>query len=90
MSNGSSRARRARAWASAILGLVLALGLPARAADPPVDHLSVPGPLRLDGIEFALAWSAARPPAIFRQEYLPAGQTLERYRQMWPAGLRHS
>lgn len=82
MSNGSSRARRARAWASAILGLVLALGLPARAADPPVDHLSVPGPLRLDGIEFALAWSAARPPAIFRQEYLPAGQTLERYRQM--------
>lgn len=80
MSNGIAACRRLRAWLSA--ALLLALCLPGWAAGPPVDHLSVPGPLQLDGTGFALAWSDAKPPSFYRQEYLPEGQTLERYRQM--------
>lgn len=66
--------------AAALLGLLPPAG--AVRAQEAADHLSVPGPIRFDGVEHRLAWSAKPRPGYIKQEYLPAGQTLERFEQM--------
>jgi hypothetical protein len=47
------------------------------------DMLGVPGPITFQGAQFALAWSANPSADYIKQEYLPAGQKLERYEQMF-------
>jgi hypothetical protein len=54
---------------------------PAVAAEP-VDMLSVPGPLKLQGVEYALASADSPSPGYVRQGYLPKGETLETYDRM--------
>ncbi|MGA0532981.1 hypothetical protein [Hansschlegelia sp. KR7-227] len=54
---------------------------PAAAAEP-VDTLSVPGPLKLQGVEYALASADSPSPGYVRQGYLPKGETLETYDRM--------
>lgn len=80
MSKGIARLLHGGAWL--LLSLLMA-GSPglARAAGP-VERLSVPGPLQLDGQQYHLAWSSHPTPQFYKQEYLPAGQTSGRYRQM--------
>ena len=56
--------------------------LPAR-ADPVKDMLGVPGPIGFQDIEFDLAWSANPVAGYFKQEYLPAGQQLASFEQMF-------
>lgn len=46
------------------------------------DHLGVPGPIELDGTAYALAWSAQPAAGYIKQEYVPAGQSVERYDEM--------
>lgn len=52
-------------------------------AQSPQERLGVPGPLAFQSTQFALAWNANPSAGYFKQEYLPAGQTLERYEQMF-------
>jgi hypothetical protein len=47
------------------------------------DMLGAPGPITFQDTQFALAWSANPSAGYFKQEYLPAGQKLERYNQMF-------
>ena len=69
----------ARLRAAAALALSLAA---APALAQAIDHLGVPGPLAHDGRSFALAWSSQPSPGYTKQEYVPAGQTVERYEEM--------
>lgn len=48
----------------------------------PVDRLGIPGPVRFGDTRYALAWSSHPSADLYKQEYLPAGQTLERYDSM--------
>jgi hypothetical protein len=52
------------------------------AAEPVVDRVGAPGPIRFGGTEFVLAWSSHPSADLFKQEYLPAGQDVERYESM--------
>lgn len=52
------------------------------AAQDDTDRLGVPGPIAFDGVDYALAWSAAPSPTYVKQEYLPAGQSPERFDSM--------
>ncbi|WP_202840203.1 hypothetical protein [Luteimonas saliphila] len=82
MSKGIARpARAGGCWLALVLMLVAGAPVVARSAEP-VERLSVPGPLRLDGQGYHFAWSSHPTPDFYKQEYLPAGQTLDRYRQM--------
>ena len=63
------------------LAMVLFFCLPASAEDSE-DRIGVPGPLSFDGTDYTLEWSSNPSPGYFKQEYVPAGQTVERYRSM--------
>lgn len=75
---------------TACLLLPAALAFPAAALDTPaaqkataaVDRIGVPGPIRFDGRDFALAWSSNPGPSLYKQEYLPAGQVPESFTEM--------
>lgn len=57
-------------------------GTRAARAQPVTDYLAVPGPIRFDGIEHRLAWTSNPSSGYYKQEYLPAGQALTRFREM--------
>lgn len=71
---------------------VLSLGLfsrlhfsiapPDEAAEVVVDQLSVPGPLRVDEVDYLLVWSARPTPTYYKQEYVAATETADRYQRM--------
>ncbi|WP_449256240.1 hypothetical protein [Bosea sp. (in: a-proteobacteria)] len=64
-----------------LAGLALAaLALPARAQT--TDRIGVPGPIVFAGTRYTLAWSAQPSASYYKQEYLPADQTLERYERV--------
>ncbi len=69
---------------SKLAGIAAALLLAAAplAAQEVVDHLGIPGPVSFAGEDFALAWSSQPTNAYTKQEYLPAGQSLEAYDSM--------
>ena len=71
------RFTRRATMALAMLGLT---AIPAFAQAP--DRLGVPGPIDFEGDAYRLAWSAEPSPNYIKQEYLPAGQTVDRYEQM--------
>jgi hypothetical protein len=60
----------------------------AAAAEPVVERLGVPGPIRFGDTDFALSWSSNPSPELFKQEYLPAGQDPEHYDAMVMLDLR--
>lgn len=71
--------RRSTRQLLALVAMSAALALPAFVQE---DVLGAPGPLTFEGTEFALSWTgAAEVEAV--QEYLPAGQTLESYDEMF-------
>ncbi|WP_020181389.1 hypothetical protein [Methylopila sp. M107] len=57
---------------------------PAQGAAPAAaaDLLGLPGPYALRGVEYRLAWSSQPTATYAKHEYVPAGQTPERFRQM--------
>lgn len=61
--------------------LLLAMSVNAHAQSVE-DYLSVPGPLQFSGESYLLAWSSHSSPQLYKQEYLQAGDTPERYRSM--------
>lgn len=55
---------------------------PAEAQTAAVDHLGLPGPYTLRGVEYRLAWSSQPSAAYAKHEYLPVGQSPERFERM--------
>ncbi|MDR6992661.1 hypothetical protein [Luteimonas sp. 3794] len=76
------RVNSPRHWATAAVWLVL-LCVPfgAVAADI-ADRIGVPGPIRFDDTEFALQWTSNPSAELYKQEYVPAGQRVQRYDSM--------
>lgn len=62
--------------------LILALAVAPAAAQQVKDHLDLPGPIGFGGTDYALAWSAQPAGNYVKQEYLPAGQSLESWDSM--------
>jgi len=46
------------------------------------DYLGVPGPIKYEGIEYNLAWSASSEKTYFKQEYLPGNSQPDKFSQM--------
>lgn len=68
---------------SCLAGLLVALALSAPAlAQQATDLLGVPGPIRFDGTEYLLGWSAQPAATYIKQEYVPVGQSPESYESM--------
>jgi hypothetical protein len=51
-------------------------------SDSTVDRLSLPDSIEFNGESYRLSWSAHPTPHYYKQEYLPAGQTSERFQRM--------
>lgn len=71
--------RRSFVQMASVLVAAVTLTLPAIAQQ---DLLGAPGPLTFEETEFAFAWSGATETEAIH-EYLPAGQTLENYEEMF-------
>jgi hypothetical protein len=67
---------------SAVVGAVALVCSMAARAENAAERLSVPGPLSFHGETFQLAWASHPYPHYYKQEYLPAGQSSERYTAM--------
>jgi hypothetical protein len=46
------------------------------------DYLNVPGPVSFNNTDFHLAWSSNPNATYYKQEYIPSGETVEKYNQM--------
>ena len=47
-----------------------------------VDRLSLPDSIEFNGESYRLSWSSHPKPYYYKQEYLPPGQTSERFQRM--------
>ena len=54
----------------------------ARSDSAAVDRLSLPGSIEFNGESYRLSWSSHPTPHYYKQEYLPPGQTSERFERM--------
>ncbi|SMQ61649.1 hypothetical protein SAMN06295905_0551 [Devosia lucknowensis] len=61
---------------------ILAVLSTAATAQEPTDFLGVAGPISLGDTQYVLAWSSNPQPGYIKQEYIPAGDTLETYNSM--------
>ena len=61
-------------------GLLLTAGIVR--SDGAVDRLSLPDSISFNGEHYGLSWSSHPTPDYYKQEYLPAGQTSERFQRM--------
>lgn len=46
------------------------------------EYLNIPGPINFVKSSFNLAWSSNPNPNYFKQEYIPSGESVEKYNQM--------
>lgn len=60
--------------------LAAALVIPALAQE---DAVGIPGPIVFEDTAFALAWTSQPSQTYYKQEYLPEGEALESYAQMF-------
>ncbi len=65
-----------------MLGAAVVAGSGASAAADAIDRLSIPGPIDFNGQSYQLSWSSHPGANYYIQEYLPPGQTSERFEQM--------
>ncbi|MDE7430685.1 MAG: hypothetical protein K2N34_02020 [Lachnospiraceae bacterium] len=56
-------------------------------AQSPIEYFSVGNPIKYCGTEYTLAWSGQQYEKHFLQEYLPKGETLEHYNQMFTVSI---
>src|SRR5215813_8118099 len=47
-----------------------------------IDRLSLPDAIEFNGESYRLSWSSHPKPYYYKQEYLPPGQTSERFKRM--------
>lgn len=69
-------------WGAIALSLSIVVAGPAT-AQTAKDYLRVPGPITLQGQDYSLVWSSSPSPTYFKQEYLPAGQNVQAYQNMF-------
>lgn len=53
----------------------------------PVEYFNVGNPIRFDGTKYYLAWSVRPNENYYLQEYLPKGESLEHYDQMFTVSV---
>lgn len=58
----------------------IALAMPVMAQE---EALGIPGPIVFEGAEFELAWTSHPDASYYKQEYVPAGEAVESYSQMF-------
>ena len=63
-----------------VAALSLALATPVLAQE---EAIGVPGPIVFEGTSFALAWTSHPLENYYKQEYVPAGQAVESYAEMF-------
>lgn len=68
----------------AAAALAVALTMPAFAQ---VDALGAPGPIVFEGTTFNLVWSSNPTATYYKQEYVPEGEAVESYEQMFMVDL---
>ncbi|NMH28309.1 hypothetical protein [Flavobacterium silvaticum] len=56
----------------------------------PVERLGIKGPLQFNKTEFSLAWSQKPNEKMYVQEYLPKGETVDRFDQMLTLYVLHA
>jgi hypothetical protein len=66
---------------------LLALAFFSFAANDPIDHIGVKGPLTFDKTDFSLSWSAVPRENYYVQEYLPQGESEDHFNQMLTVNL---
>lgn len=71
-----------RRWTAAVCGFVLLCATSGLLAADNADRIGVPGPIRFGDTDFALQWTSNPSPGLYKQEYVPAGQRVERYASM--------
>jgi len=78
------KGRRARRLFTRLTGgALLAIGMWGTTAAAEVrNYLKVPGPVTFSGETFDLVWSSQPSATYTKQEYLPAGQTVDQYDRM--------
>lgn len=67
-------------YLAAVVLATATLALPALAQE---DTIGIPGLISFEGTEFSLAWTSNPEATYFKQEYLPEGETVEAYAQMF-------
>lgn len=67
-------------WSHFAAVAFLALATPALAQE---EALGIPGPIVFEGTEFELAWTSHPDATYYKQEYVPAGEAVESYAQMF-------
>ena len=66
-----------------LLAFVCILGMGTAAALAQEDALGVPGPIQFEGVDFDLVWTSHPTDVYYKQEYVPSGQDVEAYGQMF-------
>lgn len=71
---------RSQMGALALSTLVTLFALPAMGQE---DYLGAPGPIDFGGVDYALAWSSNPSEGYFKHEYVPQGQQVETFDDMF-------
>lgn len=71
-----------KCWAIAMWWLVLLCAPASVLAVDVADRIGVPGPIRFGDTDFALQWVSTPSPELYKQDYVPAGQRVQRYDSM--------
>ena len=69
---------------SIIISLLSCLSLSAQSA---TEYFNVGNPIKYCGTKYSLVWSAQPQENYFVQEYLPKGESLDRYNQMFTVSV---
>lgn len=67
----------------AVAALMMVSGVSLAQSADADDRLGVPGPITFQGKSYALAWSSQPSDNYTKQEYVPDGQTVETYKDMF-------
>jgi hypothetical protein len=73
---------RLLAVASLFFIYVVLGGVGAARSQPAVDRLAIPDSIEFNGERYRLAWSSHPSSSYYKQEYLPPGQTVDRFQRM--------
>jgi len=77
-----------KCWAIALWWLVLLCAPAGVLAVDVADRIGVPGPIRFGDTDFALQWVSTPSAELYKQEYVPTGQRVQRYDSMVVINVR--
>lgn len=67
---------------SAFILLAMSSFIPGENQQKTKDYLHVPGPVEFNKLKYDLSWSSHPSATYYKQEYVPAGQTVEKFTKM--------